>query len=568
MDSNTAAALLASLLERANRDQTLGSVSSLERQALAVALGTLGNERNPVAPRSQRHEPSGSAEEKAARSVAPVLPQIDLALGSLNVEAPNDDGLLMCLDFGTAMSKAFASSASEFLDLELGAAAGRQGYPLPSSVFIGDDGKAYFGYEAIELSQELIESGRERLDSIKGWLSLRKEGNLDGEVCVLQKSFNPTEYRLTQGDLIRIYLAYLTDIAERALAKYQIAGKNIGRYVKRRFARPCWPDAAQVQWADTLMRNMLAEAQILADTFSGRWEGGIHVAELKAAIEQIRVLGRRPGYLIDNGVPEPVAVAAGAVAGARNQRDAYMVVDVGAGTTDFGLFVAARLQSDDDEEPRHRVFQVPASIHGLMQAGDKVDAMLRVFITRKEGVDTDDISGKLITADLTRRIRSLKETLFKTGSVEYALADGTIGKVHLDEFLADERVERFAKAVEDGFKKSLESVNESWLRWLAMEGVRLHVVLTGGSSSLPMMQALARGWIEAKGFRIMRDAAEPRPAWMDDAPDELLVSYPQLAVAIGGAAEELPETVTGPEVFGGGGERTRHVIERMQVSGV
>jgi hypothetical protein len=571
MDNKIAAVLLASLLERANRDQVLGSVSLLEREALLHALGALGHDVVTTTSQTGSRGASGEARatDKAASPIALALPKVDLVLDSLDIESPSDDRVLMCLDFGTAMSKAFASvSSQEYLDLELGAAAGRQGYALPSSVFIGDDGKAYFGYEAIDLSHELVESGRERLDSIKGWLSLRKEGNLDGEVCVLPKSLNPTDFKLTRGDLIRIYLAYLTDIAELALGRYRVGNKGIGRYVKRRFARPCWPDAAQAQWADKLMRGMLADAQILADTFGGRWEGGISVAELKAAVEQVRALGRRPDWLIDDGVPEPVAVAAGAFADARNHRDAYMVVDVGAGTTDFGLFIAVRGRSDEEEDAPRRVFQLSASIHGLMQAGDKVDGMLRALIARKESVDTNDISGKLIMADLARRIRSLKETLFKTGSVEYVLADGTIGAIQLDEFLADEAVQRFGKAVEDGLKKSLEALDETWLRWLAMENVRLHVVLTGGSSQLPMMQALAQGWIDAKGYKIRRDAADPRPVWTDDAPDELMFAYPQLAVAIGGAAEKLPETLTGPAVFGGGGERTRFVIERMQVSGV
>lgn len=575
MDNKTAAILLASMLERIERDQTLGSVSSLERQAMLLALQALGYEDTPATLATQNAgSPNGANTDAksathadtATPPVVPALPKVKLVLDSLKIGSPSDEAVLMCLDFGTAMSKAFASVLpEEYLDLELGAAAGRQGYALPSSVFIGDDGKAYFGYEAIDLSQDLVESGRERLDSIKGWLSLRREGNLDGEGCVLPKSLNPTDYKLTQGDLIRIYLAYLTDMAELALSRYEVDNRGVGRYVKRRFARPCWPDTAQAQWADKLMRNMLAEAQILADTFSGRWVGGIEVAELKAAVEQIRVLGKRPECLIDDGVPEPVAVAAGAIADAQNMRDAFMVVDVGAGTTDFGLFVSTRKPGDEDDEPR--VFQIPASIHGLMQAGDKVDGMLRAFIARKESVDATDTSGRLIIADLSRRIRGLKETLFKTGSVEYALADGTIGKVQLDDFLADDTVQRFGKAVDDGFKKALDAVDETWLRWLAMDGVKLHVVLTGGSSKLPMMRALATGSIEVKGYRIMRTPVDPKPTWMEGAPDELLISYPQLAVAIGGAAEELPETLTAPPVFAGGNGRTQYVAGRLQISG-
>lgn len=581
MDKNIAAILIASLIERIELDQSIGAVSSLERQALQLALVALRGDGDADA--STKAEPVAhalnpataavstgnsasmtvSVEDKtAATPKAALLPQVALALGSIERDEVTDPEVLLCLDFGTAMSKAFATVfPDQYLDLELGTEAGRQGYTLPSSVFIGDDGKAYFGFEAIEQSQDLVDSGRERLDSIKGWLSLRREGNLDGEACVLKPAMNPTGFRLTEGDLIRIYLAYLTDMAERSLA-YQSVQEP--RYAKRRFARPCWPDAAQEKWADGLMRSMLAEAQILADTFSDRWTGGVPVGELKAAVEQIKVLGKRPEYLIDDGVPEPVAVAAGAIAGSENVRDAFMVVDVGAGTTDFGLFISKHLPEDDGI----RVFQVPASIHGLMQAGDKVDGLLRGYIAQRESIHPSDNSGRLIMAELTRRIRGLKETLFKAGKLEYALADGTVGEVKLEDFLADDNVRRFAQAVEAGFKKSLEAVDETWLRWLAMDGVRLHVVLTGGSSPLPMMQVLGKGLIDVKGHRILRQAVDPRPQWMNGMSKELEAVYPQLAVAIGGAAETMPETVTAPPTFGGGGSRHHgYVAGNSHISG-
>lgn len=579
MDNKMAAILLASLLERIQRDGGTGSVSSHETQALRCALLALDPDAASTVPAAATPAPkapssAAAVQSEVATTPAPVattpkalkLPEVSLVLDSLKLKAPTDDGVLLCLDFGTAMSKAFASVfPDEYLDLELGAAAGRSGYTLPSSVFIADDGKAYFGYEAIERSQGLIDSGRQRLDSIKAWLSQQNEGSLDGEARVLSKAWNPTDYRLTQGDLIRVYLAFLTNMANQALSLYEVDNKNVGRYVKRRFARPCWPDPAQAKWADKLMREMLAEAQVLADTFSDRWGGGIDVAELKAALEKVRTLPERPDYLISDGVPEPVAVAAGAIADAVNMRDAFMVVDVGAGTTDFGLFVSTRKPGVEDDEPR--VFQIPASIHGLMQAGDKVDGMLRAFICKHESVDTADTSGQLIQADLGRRIRGLKETLFTKGSLEYALADSTVGQITLAEFLADPTVKRFGQLVEDGFKKSLQAVDDTWLKWLAMDGVRLHVVLTGGSSALPMMQALSKGPIEVKGFKIMREPVDPKPDWMKSVPDELLAVYPQLAVAIGGAADELPATLTAPLSFAGGTGPARYVAGRLQISG-
>jgi len=559
MDNKIAAALLASLMERVERENSIGVMSSQERQALKRAIRALDDGEDFT---------STKTSEGSKPDALPTLPTVELVLDAVERETPSDPDVLLCLDFGTAMSKAFASVIPDgHLELELGAAAGGSGYTLPSSVFISDNGRAYFGFEAIDLSQELVDSGRDRLDSIKGWFSLRRDGNLDGEACLLQPSLNPTAHKITQGDMIRIFLAYLTDMAGTALGGYNREGKAIGRYAKRRFARPCWPDEAQARWADKLMRSMLAESQILADTFSGRWAGGIAIAELKAAVEQIKVLGKRPDYLIDVGIPEPVAVAAVGMAASVNLRDAFMVVDVGAGTTDFGLFVSTRKSDDEEEVPR--VFQIPASIQGLMQAGDKVDGMLRTFIARKESVDTSDSAGRLILADLGRRIRGLKEALFKsdTRELEYALADGTVGRVALDEFLADETVKRFGLAIDSGFKKALEAVDESYLRWLAMEGVRLNVVLTGGSSALPMMKALGQGVVEVKGFSILREQIDPKPPWMDEVSVELAAVYPQLAVAIGGAAEIMPETLNGPAVFGGGGGRTKYVAGRLHIAG-
>jgi molecular chaperone HscA len=245
-------------------------------------------------------------------------------------------------------------------------------------------------------------------------------------------------------------------------------------------------------------------------------------------------------------------------------RDAFMVVDAGAGTTDFGLFIS-RKKSEDDEP---RIFQIFESVKGIKQAGDKVDNLLRGFIAQKESIDSSDNPNKLILADLTRRIRSFKEVLFKTGELEYTLSDDTVGRIRLDDFLADEKVTRFHQAVENGFKEALEAVDESWLHWLAMDGVRLHVVLTGGSSTLPMIQTLGKGLIVVKdNYRILRELVDSKPGWMDDMPDELLTVYPQLAVAIGGSAETIPETYDGPPIFAGGMRGPSYVAGNIHVGG-
>ena len=567
MNKETAVALVSNFLERCSQDPALArAITSLEREALKLALAALqGGDASaqttrpepvaPLVPPSASPLPSAATgrlaqpeqpEAPAPKPPAPRTPAaVKLNLASLEAPATTTPDVLLCLDFGTAMSKAFATRQSnQHLDLELGVASGGRGYAVPSSVFIADEGKVYFGFEAIEKSRDLERSDRQRLDSIKGWFNLSSDGVEGVEVRVLDPKMNPTAPRLTEGDLLRLYLAFLTDVAESALESRGVAHP---RLVRRRFARPCWkPDVAKS--AEGLMRRMLADAQILADTFRGRWQGGIPVEELKSAVDQVKALPRRPDHLIGEGVLEPVAVAGGLFEDSENTRDAFMVVDAGAGTTDFGLFISTQ-RRDTFETCIH---QVGDSVRGLMAAGDKVDSLLRGFIAQRESIDPDDNTGKMILADLGRRIRSLKEALFSNGRLQYVLVDGTSGEITLDEFLSTDGVKRFSATLEAEFKKSLEAVDESWLRWLSMSGVYLNVVLTGGSSKLPMMRSLAQGVIEVKGYRILRRPVDAMPSWIDDMPKEFEVAYPQLAVAIGGAADDIPDTVMAPAVFAGG----------------
>ena len=574
MDKKFASSLLLNLIQRIDLGQ-IAAFTALERAALVYAQKALGEDdtsatadpQEPVLkPAGTASVPAPQAEPEVAPTPRHALPEVKLNLTAIERDTPSDPDVLLCLDFGTAMSKAFAFvQPAGYIDLDLGRAAGGRGYPVPSSVFIGTDGKAYFGFEAITQSDGLAANGRERLDSFKTWLSLGSGGDLDSEARTLKSSQNPVGGGLTQGDAIRMYLAYLTDLATNCLGDNQGAPnrKTAGRYVLRRFARPSWPDQKQADWADEQMKRYLSEAQVLADTFSGRWAGGIQVMQLKAAIEQIKQRGARPRYLIDIGVPEPVAVAAGAVSASENFRDFYLVVDAGAGTTDFGFFFSGHAL-----DGQTKVFQVSSSIHGLMHhAGNRVDELLRNVIRRRHAIEGSSPEAESIERGMREQSRAWKELLFRDGKVDYMLVTGDGGTIDRKDFLADGAVQEFGRALEAGLRKSLEALDDTYLAQLAHDPVRLNVLVTGGSAPLPMVRSLADGVIEIKGFKIMRQLAEAMPEWMAGKPREFVDAYLQLAVAIGGAADELPEAKVGPDQFPGTGGRAQYVAGRLQVSG-
>ena len=59
-----------------------------------------------------------------------------------------------------------------------------------------------------------------------------------------------------------------------------------------------------------MLANMLAKAQIIADTFRGKWEDGVHISEVRAALDKLDSLPNLPSYLIGDGITEPLAAGA------------------------------------------------------------------------------------------------------------------------------------------------------------------------------------------------------------------------------------------------------------------
>jgi len=136
---------------------------------------------------------------------------INLDQSVLSIPKPPKN-IRLCLDFGTAMSKATLvqddAESEEIHVLPLGVPGDQEEISevmLISSVYIDNVGKLWFGKQAIDRS--MLEGGdgtRQRLDNIKRRLS---EEGLDERVG---SSFNPTDVLITQGDMVLAYLMYLT----------------------------------------------------------------------------------------------------------------------------------------------------------------------------------------------------------------------------------------------------------------------------------------------------------------------------------------------------------------------
>lgn len=523
--------LIRSLIERIEQDgegkrRLNGVISEVEYRALREFVGL---------PSATTNQPSTMPIEfpmPATPQVVPVAPpqpapprERALNLESIGAKPPAD--ILFCLDFGTALSKAFAFAQGRYVPLALGRRAKEEPliYPVHSSIWIADE-RIFFGKRAIAESLKDTSGDRRRLDSVKQELIQgQATGSLDQ--VALERSFNPTSVPLTYGDVITLFLGFLT-----FLAGAELEANGLPRYVRRRFALPAF-EPARREWGEKMLADMLARAQIIADSFGAEFLEGINVTEAKSVLDRVKDQARPD--LIGEGVLEPLAAGGSRLKRDDEVRGLALVVDVGAGTTDFGLFLVV----EDPEREIFKAWPIQGGNHAIPVAGDALDGALRGLLLGRAGMhpyDPTDPAHRRVNVLLSLQLRQFKEALFRDGALTFTLANGFRGTITRDEFLATPQVQGFAEGLDAGLNAILERIPHS----VAEERYRvagLSVVLTGGGAGLPMVRRLGSGTTMIHGAGFTTKLLDSVPAAIGRL--GLNADYPQLAVAIGGSLPEL-----------------------------
>jgi molecular chaperone HscA len=506
------------------------------------------------------------------------------------------------------MSKAWATAreVGETLPLVIGKPAGiGETLAVPSSIFIADNGRIYFGRDAERQHRADSRPGRTRFDNLKRMLSEEQIG-CDLFALSPRSGVDPTESGLTQGDLLVLYLAWLTDVTEKALkdALLETDGTALQdedtlRAVKRRFAIPCFEDAEddhvggieRARWAREVMRNALLRAQVLADSLSGKWNN-ITTALVVPMMKRLHELDVKPLTVLlmdDAEIREPIAAGAsrfdsilvtGGEPSDRPVRRLLMVVDAGAGTTDFAMFQA--ITPAGKTEPRYALLR--RSVRMSRIAGNEVDSILRPLILESCGINPEtgyprsEEDFQYIKADLDSQLRDLKRLLFDQGTVDIELKPNARGTLELAKLLSAPSMEERARRLLQIRERLLTGVfgpdQIEEIRVAARTGSAypIYVLLTGGSSGLPIIRQLATGEVEISGTQFRFSLLERLPDWIDRLPRDLgqrLASvYAQCAVAIGGSVPELPKELADfdiPITPPLPGERR---LERVQMRGI
>ena len=508
---------------------------------------------------------------------------VQLNLDSLDHSGPSEKSLRLCLDFGTALSKAWAIGRNhgETIPLVLGRYCGQgEVLPVPSSIFISITGRIFFGGAAETQHRQELENGRKRFDNLKGMLSHAEVGQ-ELDHVPLDRNVDPTGSGLTVGDLLVLYLGWLTHLALVALEDIQEnqgipipVSRNSIRCILRRFAIPCFSEAEETfarggiraQWAEAVLTRSVLRAQVIADTLRDEWEA----LDASRAKEVVDAVGRLDGSKLPAvltqipSVREPIASGAslfdeeleefeeyGEILGAL--RRYLMVIDSGAGTTDFAMF---QVFSEVEMEEGRRYRLIGKTVQMSRVAGNAVDEVLWPLVLQACGIDPatgaprSDEDFRRIKGDLGSKIRGIKETIVSRGSCEFELVPNARGNLSLNDLKADSAYLSLGGELRSQCSSILGGLfSEEYAERLQTSGVRIpiHVLLTGGSSKLPFVEELSDTTMTANGVRFELKRVRSLPNWIYSIPRvtaELVArEFPQLAVAIGGAAPVFPREV-------------------------
>lgn len=499
-----------------------GLISAKEREALALLAGVSDDGKSAI-------------DQPQAFTAAPAIISQRITLSDDCLGSARDESGLLCIDFGTAYSKAAIWREGEEapIPIDLGGATGG-GLTTDSAAYISE-GQIFFGPSAVRRHAEEADIGRALFASPKEYLThdhARFQAHKPG------LEIDPTGQFRTR-DLLALYLSYLTSlVGDRAEAL------GVSRHVQRRFAAPGWGDAQisrttpHFEAVSAQLKHLLIDAQILADTLpSSVWLQGLDVATARGALDALSEISseRREGAnFVERSVLESVAAATGVHDQLVNSRPQVLVIDVGAGTTDIGAFKYS-VTEDGAKVSAYR-----DGLRALRMAGNRLDDALIDLAWSHLGLAGDSQLKPIHLSKLRPTVRDLKRGLFESGAVRVDVDGFESVTIDRDEFCNCRAVTFFSRSFEEQVRAALNASGIGSRNFIDTNQPNM-VVFTGGGGSLPFLREFFSKPVELEEGKAEFAIVDPIPAWVDSYSADVREVFPQLAVSAGGCSPFLPD---------------------------
>ena len=402
----------------------------------------------------------------------------------------------LCIDFGTSSIRAVYRDAKNNRHvLPIGLVTGAKSIDeasIRSEIHIDAQGKRLrYGEHAVVAKAKLAPSSYYEASPKLWLLELENLG---------QPAF--TGLRVTRRELLTGLLAYAIFGAKEALRRIQVADPKVIEDI--RIAHPVWREELSRRANQEILEIGYAASQLAEQ---GDW-GDVPLSTLRSYFDQPYAGSLHPR----SDVVEPVAAALELLSRKVNLRQICAVVDVGAGTTDIGLFYSVVTEGYAD-----RLIPMSAA-RSVFKAGNEIDRVLYRILAKKS-----DTTDKLRLYDVRTRIRQIKEFLFTNGFVQ------ELGiRVSLDEVERDSDIIKMAQEIRACFE---EAVLSEWWKSQGFYPHEIQIIMAGGGGTVSFIRsALSNPVTVGKAFIGVSISAS-------EGADQLTygASRERLAVALGGA---------------------------------
>jgi hypothetical protein len=409
----------------------------------------------------------------------------------------------LCIDFGTSSIRAvrrLPSGRLKVLDIGRVTKSRLDDASIRSEIYVDEQGRSVrYGERAVVARKD---AGIPILYEASPKLWLREPGRLaDAAAAGLD---------LSREELLIGLLAY----AVRAAAEADGIGAETLKRLDLRIAHPVWPPQVKAA-ADAALIRLCYQARKIA--LDREW-GTLTTGTLREYARS-KVSTRTS----DADVIEPVAAAVELLPNEDNIVKICAVVDVGAGTTDIGLFLS--LVPDSVSPVRSKLYQLGQAV-SVFKAGNQIDAIVLKLIETRAGKPS-----QLAIADVRARIRGIKETLFTDGFVQELGTD-----VQLVDVQSHPEAKSMAREIRAELEKSISAnapTISSWMNRRTHSIGRLDLVMAGGGGAIEFLRKEIEKSVEIDGKRLQVKVSIPEARL---GVNTFGASRARMAVALGGAS--------------------------------
>ena len=221
---------------------------------------------------------------------------------------------------------------------------------------------------------------------------------------------------------------------------------------------------------------------------------------------------------------EPVAAAVELLPGISNRLMLCAVVDVGAGTTDIGIFQTIIV--DENSRVASKLIPTGPTV-SVFKAGNDIDSSLLKLMAERYPKEF-----KKNENDLRLRIRGLKENLFTEGKIR---VEGI--EISLKELEEVDEIKLMIKEIRNSFEMAFINAGSNIRSWLSSnKGTESHITLAmaGGGAEISFLVSELSKKIKIEGYEHPLRLLKPEPRTNYDLKG---AGYSRMVVSLGGVSE-------------------------------